>query len=80
MKGYFVLIALGDLGHIFSVYVRMGGWQGGFGEVGKWGAAEWMNVGGALFGLIYKVGTSMEWFGQIGGEERGKPSGGKKIN
>ena len=73
-----MLIALGDLGHIFSIYMGMGGWKGGFGDLGKWGGAEWMNVGGALFGLVNKVGTFKEWFGEIGGEKKGKQRGGEK--
>lgn len=78
VKGFFVLVALADVGHIFSIYMGMGGWKGGFGDLGNWGGAEWVNVGGALFMMINKVGTFMGWFGEIGWETRGKQRGVEK--
>ena len=63
-KGYLLIIALGDLGHIYSSYKQMG--PAVFWNFNEYNDVMWGNIGVSAFLHINRLSTVLGVFGRVG--------------
>ncbi|KAH7139288.1 hypothetical protein B0J11DRAFT_564095 [Dendryphion nanum] len=63
-KGYLLVIALGDLGHIYASYKQMG--PDVFWNFGGYNDLMWGNIGASAFLHVNRLATVLGVFGRVG--------------
>lgn len=64
-RGYLVVVAIADLGHIYSSYLGMG--EKYFLDLNSWNQMAWANIGVSVFLCLNRLATVSGVFGRIGG-------------
>jgi hypothetical protein len=64
-RGYLMVVAIADLGHIYSSYLGMG--EKYFLDLTSWNQMAWANIGVSAFLCLNRVATVSGVFGRIGG-------------
>jgi len=62
-RWYLIIVAVADLGHIYSSYAGMG--YAYFWDVASWNDMAWGNVGTSVFLCVNRIATVLGIFGQI---------------
>jgi len=69
-RKYLLIVALADLGHVYSSYVGMG--DSYFWDVGSWNDMAWGNVGVSAFLCVNRIATVLGLFGKFGTTAKAK--------
>lgn len=63
-RGYLIIVAIADLGHIYSSYLGMG--EKYFLDLTLWNQMAWANIGFSAFLCVNRVATVSGLFGRVG--------------
>jgi hypothetical protein len=65
-----MVVAVADLGHIYSSYLGMG--EKYFFDLNSWNQMAWANIGVSVFLCLNRIATVSGIFGSIGGRAKSK--------
>ena len=72
-----MIIALADIGHIYSCYAGMGSQQ--FWDFANYNDMAWGNIGGSAFLCVNRIATVLGVFGEIRDQSHGGGKGAKRA-
>ena len=70
IRGYLTVVAIADLGHIYSSYLGMG--EKYFLDLNSWNQMAWANIGVSAFLCFNRVATVLGFFGRVGSKGTAK--------
>ena len=69
-RGYLLILALADIGHIYATYVGMG--EKAFMDWQNWSQMAWSHIGASGFLCVNRLATLAGLFGRMNGQAKAK--------